>query len=138
MIFKARCSLTKEHRSSHALKCMMQAKQFLDDEENNKEGTMQSSRSKFPGPRPISFDLMTHAVSMSREVSSLCCPECEVPLDLHQPDDNEPTQLLGVCGSCNKWYFLVEIESDWNGALLFELPSARAIRAMLGTTATCV
>ena len=116
----------------------MQAKQFLDDEANDKEGPMQPSRSKFFGPIPISFDLMTHAVSMSPEVSSLCCPECEVPLDLHQPDDNEPTQLLGICGSCNKWYFLVEIEFDWNGALLFELPSAGAIRAMLGATATCV
>jgi hypothetical protein len=116
----------------------MQAKQFLDDEENDKEGPMQSSRSKFSGPIPISFDLMTHAVSMSPEVSSLCCPECEVPLDLHQPDDNEPTQLLGICGWCNKWYFLVEIESDWNGALLFELPSAGAIRGMLGATATSV
>jgi hypothetical protein len=44
--------------------------------------------------------------------------------------------LLGICGSCNKWYFLVEIESDWNGALLFELPGAGAIRAMLGAMAT--
>jgi hypothetical protein len=99
---------------------------------------MQLSRSKFSGPIPISFDLMTHAVSMSPDGSSLCCPECEVLLDLHQPDDNEPTQLLGICDACNKWYFLVEIEFNWNGALLFELPSAGAIRAMLGATATCV
>ena len=94
---------------------------------------MQPSRSKFSGPIPISIEMTTHAVSMSPEVCSLCCPECEIPLDLHQPDDNEPTQLLGICGSCSKWYFVVEIESDWNGALLFELPSAGSIRAMLAT-----
>jgi hypothetical protein len=113
----------------------MQSTQFL-DEEGDKEGTMRPSRFKFSGPIPMSFDLMTHAVSMSPNVGSLCCPECEIPLDLHQPDDDEPTQLMGICGACGKWFFLVEIESGWNGALLFELPSARAIRAMLVSTAT--
>jgi hypothetical protein len=134
MIFKARCGLTREPGSSHATNCESQATQFL-DEEGDKEGTMQPSRSKFSGPIPISFEMTTHAVSMSPEVCSLCCPECEIPLDLHQPDDNEPTQLLGICGSCCKWYFLVEIESDWNDALLFELPSAGAVRALLIDTA---
>ena len=137
MITDDLASLIKERRNSRALNCTVQAKQFLDDEENDEEGPVQVSRSKFSGPIPISFDLMTHAVSMSRDGNSLFCPECEVLLDLHQPDHNEPTQLLGVCASCNKWYFLVEIEFDWNGALLFELPSAGAIRAMLGTTANC-
>jgi hypothetical protein len=112
----------------------MQATQIL-EEEDDKEAAMRASRATFSGPIPISFEMMTHAVSMSSEVCSLCCPECEIPLDLHQPDDNEPTQLLGICAPCGKWYFLVEIESGWNGALLFELPSAGAIRAMLADKA---
>jgi hypothetical protein len=138
MVFKARCSLTREQRGSHALNCAMHTSEFLDGEENDKEGVMRPSRSKFTGPMPIGFDLMTHAVSLSPEVSSLSCPDCEVPFDLHQPDDNQPTQLLGVCCSCNKWYFLVEIEPEWNGALLFELPSADEIRELLGAQAASV
>jgi hypothetical protein len=138
VVFKAKCSLTREQRSSHTLNCRMHAAQFLDVEENDKDGMMQTSRSTVSGPIPTSFDLMTHAVSLSSEVSSLSCPECEVPLDLHQPDDNQPTQLLGICCACNRWYFLVETESDWTGALLFELPSADEIRGMIGVSAAAV
>jgi hypothetical protein len=130
MMLKARCGSGSEHCGLNAKSCAVQATQFL-DEDDDKEGAMQPSRSHFSGPVPISFEMMTHAASMSQEVGSLCCPECEVPLDLHQPDDNEPTQLLGVCASCSRWYFVVEVESTWNNALLFELPSAGSIRAML-------
>jgi hypothetical protein len=99
---------------------------------------MQTSRSTLSAPIPIAFDLMTHAVSMSSVVSSLSCPECEVPLDLHQPDDNQPTRLLGICCACNRWYLLVETESDWTSALLFELPGAEEIRGMVGVSAATV
>ena len=133
MIFKARCGLTREPGSSHATNCESQATQFL-DEEGDKEGAMQPSRSKFSGPIPISFEMTTHAVSMSPEVCSLCCPECEIPLDLHQPDDNEPTQLLGICGSCCKWYFLVEIESDWNDAAAVRAAECRGRSARCSLT----
>ena len=60
---------------------------------------------------------------------SLHCPDCQIPLDLHQPDEDQPTQLLGTCGGCSKWFLLVEIEPNWNETLLFALPCADNIRA---------
>ena len=52
----------------------------------------------------------------------LSCPDCRSPLNLIQPDENEPTRLLGTCESCSKWAFLVELEPDWKKVLLIELP----------------
>jgi hypothetical protein len=42
-----------------------------------------------------------------------CCPRCEAPLALHQPDPQRPHRLLAVCGSCTAWYV-----SDAQGLLL--------------------
>jgi hypothetical protein len=84
----------------------------------------------------MTFELVAHPVAVCPEASSLCCPDCQVPLDLSQPDDSEPTQLLGTCDSCRRWFFAVEIEADWNGTLLFELPRAETIREMFGAVAT--
>jgi hypothetical protein len=79
----------------------------------------------------MTFDLVARAVTMSSDANSLCCPDCRDPLDLHQPDEEQPAQLLGTCDCCSKWYFVMEIEPEWNGMLLIELPGQRAIRAGL-------
>jgi hypothetical protein len=57
----------------------------------------------------------------------LRCPDCHSPLNLIQPDENEPARLLGTCDSCMKWSFLVELEPDWRKALLVELPGGDEI-----------
>ena len=38
------------------------------------------------------------------------CPECRVPLVLHQPDEESDERMLGVCGTCRSW-FLVDCVS---------------------------
>jgi hypothetical protein len=72
---------------------------------------------------------------MIRGASSFCCPDCQAALDLQQPDVDQPTQLLGICDGCSKWFFLVELEEEWNGTMLFELPSAKTLRSMLASPA---
>jgi hypothetical protein len=84
-----------------------------------------------PVPTAMPFELVARAVSLSSPVDALGCPDCRTPLDLHQPDENEPAHLLGICASCGKWLFLVELKPDWSKAVLFELPSAGTIREML-------
>jgi hypothetical protein len=79
----------------------------------------------------MTFKLVARPVSMKPGAHSLCCPDCQIPLNLHQPDEEQPAQLLGTCDDCSRWFFLVEIEPDWNGTLLFELPGAETIRTML-------
>ncbi len=131
MLYQASCGLVRERRRSTDLNCAMQAPEILDEEED-KEGSMQPSGSRRSGRRPISLDLVTHEVIMNPVVSSLCCPDCHDPLDLHQPDQYDLAKLLGICGSCGNWYYVVETDAEWNRAILVELPSTGMIHAMLG------
>jgi hypothetical protein len=48
-------------------------------------------------------------------------------LNLIQPDEKEPTRLLGTCETCGTWAFLVELEPEWRRALLVELPDGESI-----------
>jgi len=80
---------------------------------------------------PLAFELVARSVSSNGWANSLCCPECQVTLNLHQPDEDQPSQLLGTCDCCSKWFFLVENDVDCDEMLLFELPTAETIRAAL-------
>ncbi len=64
---------------------------------------------------------------MGQGTALLCCPDCQTPLNLLQPDEHDPCRLLGTCEGCSKWVFLVELEPDWKKTLLVELPSGEAI-----------
>ena len=70
---------------------------------------------------------VVRTIAAGRGSRPLCCPDCRAPLNLIQPDENEPTRLLGTCESCSKWAFLVELEPDWKKVLLIELPDADAL-----------
>jgi len=103
---------------------------FLDEEESREEA-VKPSQLTVSESLPVSFQLPASLVRTSSWTHSRCCPNCQVPLDLHQPDEEQPSQLLGTCDDCSRWYFLVESEKDWQGTVLFELPSAKMIRATL-------
>lgn len=34
------------------------------------------------------------------------CPSCVDPLTLHQPDENLPDRLLGICPECRAWFLI--------------------------------
>jgi hypothetical protein len=87
-----------------------------------------------PSPRPVPsapstiLPFVVRTIVAEQGSRALCCPDCRSPLNLIQPDENEPTRLLGTCDSCAKWAFLVELEPDWRKALLVELPDGDSIR----------
>ena len=37
-------------------------------------------------------------------LATLHCRECRSPLDIHQPNPNQPDQFLGTCAGCGAWY----------------------------------
>jgi hypothetical protein len=39
----------------------------------------------------------------------VCCLNCSAPLDLHQPEADEPHRFVGTCDQCARWYLL-----DWD------------------------
>jgi hypothetical protein len=42
---------------------------------------------------------------------SICCPDCECSLTLHQPDSDLPDRLLATCDECKAW-FLATSDGD--------------------------
>jgi hypothetical protein len=83
------------------------------------------------GSIPLSFDVVARPVVLPPESKTLWCPECQAPMDRHQPDENQPTLLLGTCLLCSKWFLLIEIEDVSGLTLLVELPSADRIREIV-------
>jgi len=84
------------------------------------------------GPIPLSFDVVARRVALVPGSKTIACPECQEPLDRHQPDENQPTLLLGICLVCSKWFLLIEIEGMCGLSLQVELPAADRIREIVG------
>jgi hypothetical protein len=80
---------------------------------------------------PLSFDVVARPVLLSLESEALECPDCQAPIDLHQPDESQPTVLLGTCLMCSKWFILIEIDDASRIHLMVELPTAECIREIL-------
>lgn len=80
---------------------------------------------------PLSLELDARALSTNSRTRAMCCTTCREPLNLHQPDEENPSQLLATCDCCSQWFLLVECEPEWAGMLMIELPCAEKIRAML-------
>ena len=89
---------------------------------------MQPSPLESDSTTPIAFELVARGTIANDGVESLCCPDCQITLDLHQPDIDQPAQLIGTCGCCSRWFLLVEIDFDGGEMLMLELPSAKSIR----------
>ena len=86
---------------------------------------------------PVTFELVARGTATNDGVDSLCCPDCQVALDLQQPDIGEPMQLLGICCCCSRWYLAVELHFDGGETLLLELPSAKSIRLTHAASPLC-
>lgn len=91
-----------------------------------------------PSPKPDSptsatiLPVPVRLIDARRGSRALCCPGCRLPLNLIQPDENEPSRLLGICDNCVKWTFLVELEPEWRRILMVELPDGPSILRACG------
>ncbi len=51
------------------------------------------------------------------DASEILCGHCQVPLERHQPDPEQPDRLLGTCYGCGAWYLV-----DLQAAVMMVLP----------------
>jgi hypothetical protein len=51
------------------------------------------------------------------DMLTICCPKCENPLTLHQPDEELADRLLATCEDCKSWFL-----TDAAGSSLLALP----------------
>ena len=92
---------------------------------------MSPFRTTLVGPIPLSFDVVARPAVFTPESGAHGCPECQAPIDLHQPEESQPTRLLGTCSECSRWFLLIEMEDSCSRTFLVELPCADKIREFL-------
>ena len=88
---------------------------------------MEPARSKLPGPMKAAMELTARVIDLEAEDTAPCCPLCEQLLNLHQPDESLPNQLLASCDSCLQWYSLFGIGENPNQFLMLDLPDKSMI-----------
>ncbi len=42
-------------------------------------------------------------VDDSERSNGLACPACKATMELHQPDQQRPERMLGICQDCHAW-----------------------------------
>jgi hypothetical protein len=59
--------------------------------------------------RSLSVTLrVTDVAPCPEDATWVCCLSCGEPLELHQPEAEEPRRFVGTCDGCGRWYLL-----DW-------------------------
>jgi hypothetical protein len=53
------------------------------------------------------------------DMLTVCCPQCQNPLTLHQPDEELADRLLATCEDCKSWYL-----TDGHASVLTPIPEA--------------
>ena len=75
----------------------------------------------------LHVELSAKVVQLPRVGIRPQCPRCNHPLDLHQPDERLPEQLLAICDSCSQWFLVIEIGKHGREVLLLALPGRPVI-----------
>ncbi len=88
---------------------------------------MEPAQSRLPGSMKATMELTARVIDLEAEDTVPCCPHCEQLLDLHQPDESLPNQLLATCDSCPRWYSLFGIGEESNQFLMLDLPDKSMI-----------
>jgi hypothetical protein len=103
----------------------------LSDADVLREITVSSSRPTGKGTMSTTVGFVVRSVTSDQDTRSLCCPDCKLQFNLIQPDENEPTRLLGTCDGCSKWVYLLEREPDWKSSFMIELPTGKWLQQEL-------
>jgi hypothetical protein len=88
---------------------------------------VKSGGSRHPGPIRAMLELTARVIDLGAEGAAPCCPLCGQLLNLHQPDESLPNQLLATCDSCLQWYSLFGIGENSNQFLMLDLPDKSMI-----------
>lgn len=88
---------------------------------------MEPARPGHHSPMKATLELTARMIDLQAEDAAPCCPLCDQLLNLHQPDESLPDQLLATCDSCLRWYCLFGTGEDSNQFLMLDLPDKSMI-----------
>jgi hypothetical protein len=72
-------------------------------------------------------ELNARLVKAEKLGEPLVCTCCDQELNLHQPDENRPSQLLATCEGCCRWFSLIELNDEDGEMIMIELPGRSVI-----------
>lgn len=87
---------------------------------------------------PQQMSMTWTAIVVERAADGLVsprCQKCRCELDIHQPEESHPEQLLGTCPECSAWH-LIEVAPDGSEAALVDIPGLDEIRRRLAELRT--
>jgi hypothetical protein len=73
-------------------------------------------------PRSLALDLVPLSTDLE-DRPEVSCPACCDDLEIHQPDEQQPGRLPGICPSCCAWFLI-----DSAAAIVVRLPDADGLR----------
>jgi hypothetical protein len=79
----------------------------------------------------VPVELEVSVIDLDQDSAGPSCHYCEHPLDLHQPVESVPGQLLASCDACYRWFSLSELEENQSAFLMVELPNKALIEDLL-------
>jgi hypothetical protein len=79
----------------------------------------------------LSVEVRIRVLDLAAGLSEVSCPDCEQPLNLHQPDESIPDQILATCDTCTRWFAVRELDDDGTHCAMFEIPSNLPIESIL-------
>ncbi len=79
---------------------------------------------------PTKLELATCVIEMEGVQTGPSCLHCNELLNLHQPDESSPGQLLATCDQCLGWYSLFELKDGASEFVMLELPTKIMVEEM--------
>jgi hypothetical protein len=79
----------------------------------------------------LTVEVRIRVLDLAAGLSAISCPDCDQPLNLHQPDESVPDQLLATCDTCSRWFAVRELDTDGTHCAMFEIPADLPIEALL-------
>lgn len=80
--------------------------------------------------REIKVDVRLRVLTLESDVPAASCPDCDQPLNLHQPDEGMPAQLLATCETCSLWFAIHEHPTSERGLVMFEIAARQVVAAL--------
>jgi hypothetical protein len=99
---------------------------------SREEVVVEPGQTRFPNPLKTTVELSARMIVLRDANSRPCCPHCGAShaLDLHQPVDTAPDELLATCSNCRRWYFLIEVSEESQEVLMVELPREKLLEKL--------
>src|SRR5262249_38254848 len=102
MLFKASILSTRRpSRRNGALACSL-----YEWDHSNRRSALEPHRLKSASPMKVICELNAQLIKAEKLEYPPACSCCGQELNLHQPDESRPSQLLATCDGCCRWFSL--------------------------------